>query len=199
MVIDSDTTRHPKSKEPTQKFVQQTTMVDTSQYKVGIVLSVETKSKSGGKPLKVCSVNIGSGDPIVVVTAATNVRDNSRLVVAPVGSTVINDEGEEQEIKKTAVGGIMSEGMFCDSRMLGWGSGSAGIAAQVPDSCELGSAPPTTKPGAPKSSESSTAPAVEVKGLYEKKLTKEEKKKLAEERRAARKAAKEAKNAAAES
>lgn len=75
-------------------------MVDTSQYKVGIVLSVETKSKSGGKPLKVCSVNIGSGDPIVVVTAATNVRDNSRLVVAPVGSTVINDEGEEQEIKR---------------------------------------------------------------------------------------------------
>ena len=173
-------------------------MVDTSQYKVGIVLSVENKTKSGGKPLKVCSVDIGTGDLIVVVTAATNVRDNSRLVVAPVGSTVINDEGEEQEIKKTAVGGIMSEGMFCDSRMLGWGSGSAGIAAQVPDSCDLGSAPPTTKPGAPKA-ESSTVPAAEVKGLYEKKLTKEEKKKLAEERRAARKAAKEAKNAAAES
>lgn len=199
MTVTRHATQRAKSKEPTQKFVQQTTMMDTSQYKVGIVLSVETKSKSGGKPLKVCSVNIGSGDPIVVVTAATNVRDNSRLVVAPVGSTVINDEGEEQEIKKTAVGGIMSEGMFCDSRMLGWGSGSAGIAAQVPDSCELGSAPPTTKPGAPKSSESSTTPAVEVKGLYEKKLTKEEKKKLAEERRAARKAAKEAKNAAAES
>ncbi|KAL7452007.1 hypothetical protein ACHAWC_003755 [Mediolabrus comicus] len=177
-------------------------MVDTSQYKVGIVLSVETKSKSGGKPLKVCSVDIGTGDPIVVVTAATNVRDNSRLVVAPVGSTIINDEGEEQEIKKTAVGGIMSDGMFCDSRMLGWGSGSAGIAAQVPDSCDLGSIPPTSKPGAPNNSssaESSTVPAVEVKGLYEKKLTKEEKKKLAEERRAARKAAKEAKNAASES
>jgi len=176
-------------------------MVDTSQYKVGIVLSVETKSKSGGKPLKVCSVDIGTGDPIVVVTAATNVRDKSRLVVAPVGSTIINDEGEEQEIKKTAVGGIMSDGMFCDSRMLGWGSGSAGIAAQVPDSCELGTAPPTSKPGAPNNSSSSesTVPAVEVKGLYEKKLTKEEKKKLAEERRAARKAAKEAKNAAAES
>ncbi len=91
----------------------------------------------------------------------------------------------------------MSEGMFCDSKMLGWGSGSAGIAAQVPDSFELGSAPPTSKPGAPPSSSSESAiPAVEVQGLFEKKLTKEEKKKLAEERKAARKSAKEAKKAA---
>ena len=176
-------------------------MVDTSQYKVGIVLSVEEKSKTGGKPLKVCSVTIGSDEPICVVTAAPNVRQKSRLVVATVGSTIINDEGEEMEIKKTVVGGVMSEGMFCDSRMLGWGSGSAGIASQVPDSFEPGSAPPTSKPGAPQASTSSASaiPAVEVKPLFEKKLTKEEKKKLAEERRAARKAAKEAKKAAAES
>mmetsp|Transcript_23263 Transcript_23263/g.36377 ORF Transcript_23263/g.36377 Transcript_23263/m.36377 type:complete len:176 (-) Transcript_23263:130-657(-) len=174
-------------------------MVDTSSYKVGIVLSIEDKSKSGGKPLKVCSVNIGGDEPICVVTNAPNVRLSSRLVVAPVGSTIINDEGEEMEIKKTAVGGVMSEGMFCDSRMLGWGSGSAGIAAQVPDSFEPGSAPPTSKPGAPPTSSSpgSAIPAVEVKPLFEKKLTKEEKKKLAEERKAARKAAKEAKKAAA--
>ena len=172
-------------------------MVDTSSYKVGIVLSVEDKSKSGGKPLKICSVNVGGDDSICVVTAAPNVRLSSRLVVAPVGSTIINDEGEEMEIKKTAVGGVMSEGMFCDSRMLGWGSGSAGIAAQVPDSFEPGSAPPTSKPGAPPTSSSEPAiPAVEVKPLFEKKLTKEEKKKLAEERKKARKAAKEAKKAA---
>jgi len=89
----------------------------------------------------------------------------------------------------------MSEGMFCDSRMLGWGSGSAGIAAQVPDSYAPGSAPPATKPGAPVKSDESAVPAVEVQGLFEKKLTKEEKKKLAEEKRKARKAAKEAKKA----
>ena len=173
-------------------------MVDTSKYKVGLVLSVEDKTKSGGKPLKVCSVNIGGDEPtVVVVTAAPNVRESSRLVVAPVGSTIINDEGEEIEIKKTAVGGVMSEGMFCDSRMLGWGSGSAGIAAQVPDSFEPGSAPPTSKPGVPPSaSASATIPAVEVKPLFEKKLTKEEKKKLAEEKKKLRKAAKEAKKAA---
>jgi hypothetical protein len=109
-----------------------------------------------------------------------------------VGSTIINDEGEEITLKRTSVGGIPSEGMFCDAGMLGWGSGSAGIAAQVPESYEPGSAPPTTKPGAPKKEEAA-APASEVKGLFEKKLTKEEKKKIAEEKRKAKKAAKEAK------
>ena len=54
-------------------------MVDTSQYKVGIVLSVsDSKSKSSGKPLKACSVDIGGEDPIIVVTSASNVREGSR-------------------------------------------------------------------------------------------------------------------------
>lgn len=118
----------------------------------------------------------------------------NRLVVAPIGSTVINDQGEEITITKTAVGGIPSEGMFCDSKMLGWGSGSEGVAAQVPSDFAVGDAPPKSKPGynARQTSEESSVPAVEVKGLFEKKLTKEEKKKLAEERRKAKKAAKEA-------
>ncbi|KAL7528717.1 hypothetical protein ACHAXR_002592 [Thalassiosira sp. AJA248-18] len=170
-------------------------MADTSQYKVGIVLSIESKSVSGKKPLKACSINVGADEPITVVTSASNVREGSRIVIAPVGSTIINDEGEEQTLKKASVGGIPSEGMFCDSRMLGWGSGSAGIAAQVPESFEPGMAPPTSKPGAPKGGGGEGVPAVEVPGLFEKKLTKEEKKKLAEERKKARKAAKEAKKA----
>lgn len=121
-----------------------------------------------------------------------------RIVVAPIGSTIINDEGEEQILKKTSVGGVPSEGMFCDAKMLGWGAGAVGIAAQVPDSYEPGMSPPQTKPGAPKNDSTGggeSLPAVEVKGLFEKKLTKEEKKKLADEKRKARKAAKEAKKA----
>ena len=46
------------------------------------------------------------------------------------GSTILNNEGEEITLKKSPVGGIPSEGMFCDAAMLGWGSGAAGIAAQ---------------------------------------------------------------------
>jgi len=112
--------------------------------------------------------------------------------VAPIGSVIINEEGEEQAIAKTNVGGIPSEGMFCDSRMLGWGSGSEGVAAQVPAEFLVGDAPPKSKPGAPRQQNQEAASVVTVKGLYEKKLTKEEKKKLAEERRKAKKAAKEA-------
>ena len=89
--------------------------------------------------------------------------------------------------------------MFCDSKMLGWGTGSIGLAAQVPESYEPGMPPPKSKPGAPPKSEEATIPAAEVQGLFEKKLTKEEKKKLAEEKRKARKAAKEAKKMDGES
>ena len=83
--------------------------------------------------------------------------------------------------------------------MLGWSGGAHGVAAQIPDSCDIGSAPPATKPR-PAGSVGDSAPLPEssVPGLFEKKLTKEEKKKLAEERRKARKAAKEAKKANAE-
>ena len=174
-------------------------MPDTSQYKVGIVLSAENRGAAGQRPMKVCSVDVGSDDgrPISVVTSASNVREGSRVVVAPVGSTIIDDAGNETSIKKTTVGGHVSEGMFCDASMLGWGTGSSsGIAAQVPEYCGVGTPPPATKPGAPPppvpspSEEGGQQTAAIAGGLFERKLTKEERKKLAEEKRRAKKAAK---------
>lgn len=84
--------------------------------------------------------------------------------------------------------------MLCDSRMLGWSGGAQGVAAQVPNSFEIGSAPPSSRPRADNDSNSSelTSTNVNVKGLFERKLSKEEKKKLAEEKRNARKAMKNA-------
>ena len=174
-------------------------MVDTSQYKVGVVLSVENKTVPGKKPLKVCSIDVGNNDsgggPITVVTNATNVRDGSRIVVAPIGSCVMDESGEEITIKKTVVGGTISEGMLCDARMLGWGSGNSGIAAQVPESFAPGSCPPTTRPsggggggGVTTGEGEVVAPA--APGLFEKKLSKEEKKALAKAKRDAKKEAK---------
>jgi tRNA-binding EMAP/Myf-like protein len=56
-------------------------MADTSEYKVGVVLSIENCGQGGNKNLKACKVNIGDADsPITVVTAATNVREGSRYV-----------------------------------------------------------------------------------------------------------------------
>ena len=169
-------------------------MADTSQYKVGIVLTVDNRGASGQKPLKICTVNVGNDDEISVVTNATNVRVGSRCVIAPIGSSIIDDvSGEEITIKRTVIGGCPSEGMFCDSKMLGWGKGAEGIAAQVPDSYCPGDSPPIAKPGAPSGGGEKEHRAQAAPGLFERKLTKEEKKKLAEEKRIARKAAKEAK------
>jgi len=111
--------------------------------------------------------------------------------VAPVGSSFVGDDGETIQVKRTVVGGVASEGVLCDSHMLGWSGGAKGVAVQIPASVEVGSSPPPTKPR-PKGGGGSEAqaPAQEVKGLFEKKLTKEEKKKLAEERKRARKEAK---------
>jgi hypothetical protein len=49
------------------------------------------------------------------------------------------------------------------------------VAAQVPDSFEIGSAPPSSKPR-PKQTEEPAEPTVKVKGLFEMKLAKEDKK-----------------------
>mmetsp|Transcript_36822 Transcript_36822/g.41986 ORF Transcript_36822/g.41986 Transcript_36822/m.41986 type:complete len:196 (+) Transcript_36822:137-724(+) len=180
--------------------------VDVSQYKVGLVLSLEDCGKPrAGKLLRACLVNVGSetspADNYVVsiVTTAANVREGSRLAVALEGSTIINDEGEEVVIKKQSVGGVMSEGMFCDSRMLGWTGGSTGSIAQViPPDIPTGSAPPAQKPRRDQPSDVSTltTPSEEDmsqkkhEGLFERKPTKEERKKLNEERRRARAAKK---------
>lgn len=107
----------------------------------------------------------------------------------------MTSDGEEHKITKASVGGVVSEGMFCDSSMLGWSGGGHGVAAQVPDNFPIGSAPPAEKPR-PKDPNASVIDSAEeqkfpeVKGLFEKKLTKEEKKKLAEERKKKRKEAK---------
>lgn len=112
-------------------------------------------------------------------------------MVALSGTSVLADDGEMMEVTKATVGGVISEGMLCDSRMLGWTGGAKGVAVNLPDSFRCGDKPPSTKPRpgsiAPAPVEEVSAP---LPGLFQKKLTKEEKKKLAAERKARKKAAK---------
>jgi hypothetical protein len=80
--------------------------------------------------------------------------------------------------------------------MLGWVGGARGIAVNLPDSFHVGSPPPASKPRATGLDEEEGKEAISsevLPGLFEKKMTKEEKKKLAAERKAKRKASKEAK------
>jgi len=109
------------------------------------------------------------------------------VAVALVGSSFVNEEGGESMVSKSAVGGVMSEGMLCDSRMLGWVGGAAGIAVLIDESIKIGSAPRATRLRHKQEEKNILQGDEEVKGLFEKKLTKEERKMFAEEKRNARK------------
>jgi tRNA-binding EMAP/Myf-like protein len=167
-------------------------------YRVGVVESIDESGGKGTKALKICQVDIGAadGNMMTVVTSAPNVRAKSRLAVAPIGSTVLSSSGEGMLVTKTSVGGVMSEGIFCDAKMLAWEGGTEKIAAQIDPSVPVGAPPPLNKPRPQNQNEKveTALPESQVQGLFEKKLSKEEKKKLAEEKKTARKAAKEAKN-----
>ena len=156
-------------------------------YTIGVITDlVELKA-----PLRACTIDVGSESPVTVVTNAKNVRTNSRVVVAMIGATV-HSGGEEIEIKSTMVGGTKSAGMLCDEKMLDWGT-TVGVAVQAPDSLPIGGDVPDETPNKPRNvvPEATAAAAAAEPGLFDKKLSKEEKKALAAQKRAAKKAAKE--------
>jgi tRNA-binding EMAP/Myf-like protein len=107
-------------------------------YKIGIVVSAE---EVNGKKLMKLGVDVGADEPLKIVTNDTKVKEGYRVVVATIGATV-----GEIVVSKANVGGVPSEGMLCDCPCLGWKGGAAGIAARVPDSFEVGTAPPSTRP-----------------------------------------------------
>lgn len=54
-------------------------------------------------------------------------------------------------VKRMSVGGKASAGMLCDSPMLGWVGGAAGVAIKLDDTFAVGSPPPSARPaGVPK-------------------------------------------------
>mmetsp|Transcript_1313 Transcript_1313/g.3363 ORF Transcript_1313/g.3363 Transcript_1313/m.3363 type:complete len:161 (-) Transcript_1313:39-521(-) len=125
-----------------------------------------------------------AGAERTIVTNAPNVLEEKvgqRLVVALEGAEV---RGLDEPVKKATVAGRPSEGMICDSRMLGWSGGGAGVAVFL-DGIDVGSPPPAERPR-PKAAD---VPAV-TDGLFEKKPSKEEKKAAAKAAREARKAKK---------
>lgn len=111
----------------------------SSGYKVGFITSCEPIA--GKDKLRKLVLDIGAAAPITVVTNAPNVAEGVKVVVATIGTEV-----GEIVIKKTAVGGVVSEGMLAEPKNLGWVGGGAGIACVVPDSFAPGDAPPSSRP-----------------------------------------------------
>lgn len=96
--------------------------------------------------LRKVTLDAGGAERVVVVTNST-VYTNTLVCVALPGATV-QVGGEEVLVKAAAVGGVASGGMLCDSVMLGWKGGAAGLAATVPEAAGVapGQAAPAARP-----------------------------------------------------
>ncbi len=89
--------------------------------------------------LSLTKVDIGSGDLLSIVCGAPNVKKNQKVVVAPVGSTLYTNKGEEFPIKKVKIRGEESMGMICAEDEIGIGDSHDGIIV-LPDSAKVGTA-----------------------------------------------------------
>ena len=85
---------------------------------------VEACEKAAGKFFKL-TVNIGDEQPVPIVTSWDGVGVGSRVVIAVVGSFVA-----DVEVTPVERGGVVSQGLLCDSLMLGWAGGTSGSAAR---------------------------------------------------------------------
>jgi len=101
----------------------------------------ECLATAGKNKLKKLSVDIGQEVPVTIVTSMDSISVGSRVVVARVGSFV-----NEQEVKKTTFGDDISEGLLCDTAMLGWRGGVDGAVALLPASFAPGDSAPSEKP-----------------------------------------------------
>eukprot|EP00041_Stephanoeca_diplocostata_P014740 m.277652 g.277652 ORF g.277652 m.277652 type:complete len:178 (+) comp19784_c0_seq3:330-863(+) len=121
-------------------------------YVVGIVESVEDVPKKA--KLKVVEVMIEKDNPdlnVTIVTNAKHVNKGIRVVVALPGAIVPAGSNPDEDdnaviVKKTSVGGKASSGMLCDSPMLGWVGGAAGVAVKLDDTFAVGGPPPAARP-----------------------------------------------------
>lgn len=122
-------------------------------YKIGKVLNVEEIPKQ--KLKKVLIDVVGNGDletAVQIVTNAKHIEVNELVVVAlenaivPAGSVLDEDAGAIQ-VKPTSVGGVKSYGMVCDSPMLKWVGGAAGIVQKLSEAdFKVGDKPPAARP-----------------------------------------------------
>jgi phenylalanyl-tRNA synthetase beta chain len=83
----------------------------------GKILKIE--SHPDAEKLVICQVDIGNDEPIQIVTAAKNMKENDIVPTALHGSTLHGG----LKIKKGKLRGIVSNGMFCSEEELGIADG----------------------------------------------------------------------------
>ena len=102
---------------------------------VGEVITCE-KHPNADK-LSVTTVNVGESDLANIICGAPNVAAGQKVLVAKVGTTLYDVDGNPWKIKKAKIRGVASEGMICAEDELGLGDSHEGIMV-LPDTFILG-------------------------------------------------------------
>src|SRR5690554_7398857 len=76
---------------------------------------------------KLTKVDIGQEEMLQIVCGAPNVKKGQKVVVATVGTTLYDADGNPFEIKQTKIRGEKSSGMICSEIELGLGTDADGI------------------------------------------------------------------------
>jgi len=95
----------------------------------GVVVAhvLECEAHPDSDHLHVTRLDIGSGEPLQVVCGAPNVAAGQKVLLATVGTRLVNMQGEELKLKKSKIRGVESFGMICAEDELGIGEDHSGI------------------------------------------------------------------------
>ena len=77
--------------------------------------------------LKVTTVDVGAENLLQIVCGAANVATNQKVLVATIGTTLYDKNGESFIIKKGKIRDVESHGMICAEDELGLGESHDGI------------------------------------------------------------------------
>lgn len=115
--INSTIVKHEHIKEILEKYFEKY----ENPYEVGKIIEVEKHPKS--EKLNICQVQLKE-KIIQIVCGASNVEIGIKVIVAKVGTVMING----QKIEESKVIDIQSQGMICSYKELGIEDNSEGIA-----------------------------------------------------------------------
>lgn len=90
------------------------TFVDRPPYLESLIIGKIQKVEShpDADNLSVTKVDTGNNEPDQIICGAPNVAEGQKVVVAPVGSTIQNSNGEQLTVKKSKIRGVRSYGMI---------------------------------------------------------------------------------------
>lgn len=86
---------------------------------------ISTKPHQDSDKLKICQVDIGTGNNLQIVCGAANARSGIKVAYAKIGSII---PANNVKIKKSKIRGVESFGMLCSESELAIGKDSQGIA-----------------------------------------------------------------------